>query len=71
MNAYAVAFGRLLLLGGGAGDLLGRRRILIAGLLVFSLASLLGRLATGQRWLIVAAPCRAPARQWPRPPRCR
>ena len=54
VNAYAVAFGGLLLLGGRAGDLLGRRRILIAGLLVFVLASLLGGLATGQAWLIAA-----------------
>jgi EmrB/QacA subfamily drug resistance transporter len=54
VNAYAVAFGGLLLLGGRSGDLLGRRRILIAGLLVFSLASLLGGLATGQAWLIAA-----------------
>ena len=54
VNAYAVAFGGLLLLGGRSGDLLGRRRILIAGLLVFSLASLLGGLATGQAWLITA-----------------
>jgi len=54
VNAYAVAFGGLLLLGGRAGDLQGRRRILIAGLLVFSLASLLGGLATGQAWLITA-----------------
>src|SRR5262249_37157506 len=51
---YAVAFGGLLLLGGRAGDLLGRRRIFIAGLLVFSLASLLGGLATDQAWLIAA-----------------
>ncbi|HEX6448175.1 MAG TPA: MFS transporter [Trebonia sp.] len=54
VNAYAVAFGGLLLLGGRSGDLLGRRKILIAGLLVFSLASLLGGLATGQAWLITA-----------------
>jgi MFS family permease len=54
VNAYAVAFGGLLLLGGRSGDLLGRRRILIAGLLIFSLASLLGGLATGQAWLIAA-----------------
>src|SRR5215831_1401648 len=53
VNAYAVAFGGLLL-GGRAGDLLGRRRILIAGLLVFVLASLLGGLATDQAWLIAA-----------------
>ena len=54
VNAYAVAFGGLLLLGGRSGDLLGRRRVLIAGLLVFVLASLLGGLATGQAWLITA-----------------
>jgi EmrB/QacA subfamily drug resistance transporter len=54
VNAYAVAFGGLLLLGGRAGDLLGRRRIFIAGLLVFSLASLLGGLATDQAWLVAA-----------------
>src|SRR5262249_35012426 len=54
VNAYAIACGGLLLLGGRSGDLLGRRRILIAGLLVFSLASLLGGLATGQAWLIAA-----------------
>ena len=54
VNAYAVAFGGLLLLGGRSGDLLGRRRILIAGLLVFVLASLAGGLATDQAWLITA-----------------
>jgi EmrB/QacA subfamily drug resistance transporter len=54
INAYAVAFGGLLLLGGRSGDLLGRRRILIAGLLVFVAASLLGGLATDQAWLITA-----------------
>jgi len=54
VNAYAVAFGGLLLLGGRLGDLLERRRIFIAGLLVFVLASLLGGLATDQAWLIAA-----------------
>jgi EmrB/QacA subfamily drug resistance transporter len=54
VNGYAVAFGGLLLLGGRAGDLLERRRVFIAGLLVFSLASLLGGLAAGQAWLIAA-----------------
>jgi len=54
VNAYAVTFGGLLLLGGRSGDLLGRRRVLIAGLLVFVLASLLGGFATGQAWLITA-----------------
>ena len=51
-NAYAVAFGGLLLLGGRSGDLLERRRVFIAGLLVFALASLLGGFATDQAWLI-------------------
>jgi len=54
VNAYAVAFGGLLLLGGRAGDLLERRRVFIAGLLVFALASLLGGLATNQAWLLAA-----------------
>jgi EmrB/QacA subfamily drug resistance transporter len=54
INAYAVAFGGLLLLGGRSGDLLERRRVFIAGLLVFVVASLLGGLATDQAWLITA-----------------
>ena len=53
-NAYAVTFGGLLLLGGRSGDLLGRRRIFIAGLLVFVAASLIGGFATDQAWLIAA-----------------
>ena len=54
VNAYALAFGGLLLLGGRSGDLLGRRRIFIAGILLFSLASLLGGFATSQEWLLGA-----------------
>jgi EmrB/QacA subfamily drug resistance transporter len=54
VTAYALAFGGLLLLGGRAGDLLERRRVFIAGLLIFVLASLLGGLATGQAWLLAA-----------------
>ena len=54
VNAYALAFGGLLLLGGRSGDLLGRRRVFIAGILLFSLASLLGGFATGQAWLLAA-----------------
>jgi EmrB/QacA subfamily drug resistance transporter len=54
VNAYGLAFGGLLLLGGRSGDLLGRRRVFITGILVFSLASLLGGFATGQAWLLVA-----------------
>jgi EmrB/QacA subfamily drug resistance transporter len=54
VNAYALAFGGLLLLGGRSGDLLGRRRIFIFGILLFSLASLLGGFATDQAWLLAA-----------------
>jgi EmrB/QacA subfamily drug resistance transporter len=54
VTAYAVTFGGLLLLGGRSGDLLGRRKIFIAGLLLFSLASLLGGFATSQAWLLAA-----------------
>jgi EmrB/QacA subfamily drug resistance transporter len=54
VNAYALAFGGLLLLGGRSGDLLGRRRVFIAGILVFALASLAGGLATDQAWLLTA-----------------
>ena len=54
VNAYALAFGGLLLLGGRAGDLLGRRKAFVAGLLLFSAASLAGGLATSQAWLLAA-----------------
>ena len=54
VNAYALAFGGLLLLGGRVGDLLGRRRMFITGLLLFSAASLLGGFATTQAWLLAA-----------------
>jgi EmrB/QacA subfamily drug resistance transporter len=53
-NAYALTFGGLLLLGGRAGDLLGRRRMFVAGLLLFSAASLAGGFATSQAWLLTA-----------------
>ena len=54
INAYALAFGGLLLLGGRAGDLLGRRKVFITGIIVFSAASLAGGLATTQAWLLAA-----------------
>ncbi len=54
VNAYALTFGGLLLLGGRAGDILGRRRVFIAGIILFSVASLLGGFATTQTWLLAA-----------------
>ncbi|WP_051760386.1 MFS transporter [Herbidospora cretacea] len=54
MNAYMLAFGGLLLLGGRAGDILGRRRALTAGVLVFTLASLLGGFAPGPEAMIAS-----------------
>jgi EmrB/QacA subfamily drug resistance transporter len=54
LNAYTLTFGGLLLLGGRAGDILGRRRVFVAGILVFTLASFLGGLATSSGWLLSA-----------------
>src|ERR1700729_461471 len=54
VNAYALTFGGLLLLGGRAGDILGRRRVFIAGIALFALASLAGGFATSQAWLLGA-----------------
>ena len=54
VTGYAIAFSGLLILGGRAADLLGRRRTFVAGLVVFSLASLAGGLA-GDPVLLVAA----------------
>src|SRR4051794_11097066 len=54
VNAYLIAFGGLLLLAGRLGDLIGRRRIFMAGLATFTLASLLCGLAQTQEMLIAA-----------------
>src|SRR5213592_3407762 len=54
VNAYTLTFGGFLLLGGRLADLLGRRRIFIIGLGLFSAASLLGGLAQSDTWLIAA-----------------
>jgi EmrB/QacA subfamily drug resistance transporter len=53
-NAYTLTFGGLLLLGARAGDILGRRRVFIAGIVLFTVASLLGGLATTAAWLLGA-----------------
>jgi len=54
ISAYALVFGGFLLLGGRAADLLGRRRIFLAGIVVFTLASLLAGLAWSEASLIGA-----------------
>jgi EmrB/QacA subfamily drug resistance transporter len=54
LNAYSLTFGGLLLLGGRAGDILGRRRMFLVGIAVFTAASLAGGLATSAAWLLAA-----------------
>lgn len=54
VTAYAIAFGGFLLLGGRAGDLLGRRRMFMTGLVLFSLASLLCGLAVSDSMLVMS-----------------
>ena len=53
-SAYALTFGGLLLLGARMGDILGRRRTFVAGIALFTAASLLGGLAQTQAWLLGA-----------------
>ena len=54
LNAYVLTFGGLLLLGARSGDLLGRRRIFLAGIAVFSASSLAAGLAT-TGWMLLGA----------------
>lgn len=54
LNAYTLAFGGLLLLGGRLGDVFGRRRLFEAGLAVFTVASLVGGLAVSPDMLVAS-----------------
>src|ERR1700735_1378498 len=54
MNGYALTFGGLLLLGGRAGDILGRRRMFLVGIAIFTLASVAGGLAPDAGVLLAA-----------------
>jgi EmrB/QacA subfamily drug resistance transporter len=54
VNAYLIAFGGVLLLAGRLGDLIGQRRVFLAGLAVFTAASLLCGLAPNQTLLVIA-----------------
>lgn len=53
-NAYTLTFGGLLLLGARAGDILGRRRMFIAGLSLFTMASMAIGIAQSAAWLLTA-----------------
>jgi EmrB/QacA subfamily drug resistance transporter len=53
VNAYTLIFGGFLMLGGRAADLLGRRRLFVAGVTLFSVASLLNGVAQDSTWLIL------------------
>ena len=53
VNAYALTFGGFLLLGGRAGDLIGRKRIFLVGVVIFTVASLLNGLAPSSEALIL------------------
>ncbi|HET6696709.1 MAG TPA: MFS transporter, partial [Gaiellaceae bacterium] len=53
VNAYTLVFGGFLLLGGRAGDLVGRKRVFLVGVVVFSVASLLNGLAPSSELLIL------------------
>ena len=65
VNAYLLTFGGLLLLGGRAGDILGRRRVLVGGVVLFTVASL-----AGTDWvLLVARALQGAGARWP--PRAR
>ena|SRR5262252_5282621 len=61
VNAYLIAFGGILLLAGRLGDLVGRKRIFITGLAVFTAASLLCGVSGSQELLIARGSSRASA----------
>ena len=76
VTGYALTFGSLLLAGGRLADLLGRRRLLAAGLVLFGLvlfgvASLACGLAQWPVMLIIARVVQGAAGRWCRQPRCR
>jgi EmrB/QacA subfamily drug resistance transporter len=54
VTGYSLAFGSLLLLGGRLGDIYGRRRVFMTGIILFSSASLVGGFATSEWWLLTA-----------------
>jgi MFS family permease len=71
VNAYTLTFGGFLLLGGRLGDLLGRRRMFMLGLVVFSLASFAGGMAQSEGWLLGARAIQGVGAAIVSPRRCR
>jgi MFS family permease len=71
VNAYTLAFGGFLLLGGRLADLMGRRRMFMSGLVLFTAASLLGGLAQSDVWLVAARAAQGLGAALALPPRCR
>ena len=63
LSGYLVTYGGLLLLGGRAGDLLGRRRMLVAGTSLFAACSLAGGLAVDSGMLVGARLAQGPGRR--------
>jgi MFS family permease len=66
VNAYLLTYGGFLLLGGRLGDLFGQRRLFVAGIGVFTAASLACALAGGQGWLIASRAVQGSAVRWRR-----
>src|SRR4051794_7382452 len=54
INSYTLTFGGFLLLGGRAGDIIGRRKVFVAGTVVFTVASLVNGLSNSSEMLIIA-----------------
>ena len=71
VSGYVLGYGGLLLLGGRAADLLGRRRVFLAALAAFAVVSLFGGLVTSPGLLIGARFVKERRRRSPRPPACR
>jgi MFS family permease len=67
VNAYALAFGGLLLLGGRIGDILGRRKVFVFGVVLFGLASFVGGIAQTEGCCWSAGSCKASRPRRPAP----
>jgi MFS family permease len=70
ITAYSLAFGGLLIAGGRLGDMWGRKRVFLTGLIGFALASALGGAAVNTGMLLGPGRCRACSLRCSPPPRC-